>query len=43
MKASRLPIPLRVVGADGNYHAAKNHLEAHRLGASTALAPRQGS
>jgi hypothetical protein len=37
MKASRLPIPIRVVGADGNYHSAENHLEAHGLGASTVI------
>jgi hypothetical protein len=36
-KASRLPIQIRVVGADGNYHSAKNHLEAHGLGASTVI------
>ena len=36
-KASRFPIPMRVVGADGNYHSAKNHLEAHGLGASTVI------
>jgi hypothetical protein len=36
-KASGLPIPLRVVGADGNYHSAENHLEAHRIGASTVI------
>jgi hypothetical protein len=36
-KASGLPIPLRVVGADGNYHSAENHLEAHRVGASTVI------
>jgi hypothetical protein len=36
-KASCFPIPLRVVGADGNYHAAANHLAAHRLGAATVI------
>jgi len=36
-KASRFPIPIRVVGADGNYHSAENHLEAHGLGASTVI------
>jgi hypothetical protein len=36
-KASQFPIPLRVVGADGNYHSARNHLEAHGLGASTVI------
>jgi IS5 family transposase len=36
-KASRFPIPMRVVGADGNYHSAENHLEAHRLGAYTVI------
>ena len=36
-EASRFPIPMRVVGADGNYHSAKNHLEAHGLGASTVI------
>jgi DNA-binding Lrp family transcriptional regulator len=36
-KVSRFPIPMRVVGADGNYHSAKNHLEAHGLGASTVI------
>ena len=35
--AARFPIPLRVVGADGNYHAAQNHLAAQRLGASTVI------
>jgi len=36
-KANGFPIPMRVVGADGNYHSAKNHLEAHGLGASTVI------
>jgi IS5 family transposase len=36
-KASGFPIHMRVVGADGNYHSAENHLEAHRLGASTVI------
>ena len=36
-KASQFPIPIRVVGADGNYHGAANHLEAHGLGASTVI------
>ena len=35
--ASRFSIPLRIVGADGNYHAAANHLAAHRLGAATVI------
>ena len=26
-KASGFPIPIHIVGADGNYHSAKNHLE----------------
>jgi hypothetical protein len=36
-KASRFPIPMCIVGADGNYHGTANHLEAHRLGASTVI------
>ena len=36
-KASGFPIPIHIVGADGNYHSAKNHLEAHGLGASTVI------
>lgn len=36
-KASRFPVPVRIVGADGNYHAAKNHLEAYLLGACTVI------
>jgi len=36
-KASQFPVPMRIVGADGNYHAAKNHLEAHKLGACTVI------
>ena len=36
-KASDFPISMRVVGADGNYHSAENHLEAHGLGASTVI------
>jgi len=36
-KASRFPIHMRIVGADGNYHSAKNHLEAHGLGACTVI------
>jgi hypothetical protein len=36
-KVSQFPIPMRIVGADGNYHAAENHLEAHRLGACTVI------
>ena len=36
-KASQLPIHTRIVGADGNYHSAENHLEAHRLGACTVI------
>jgi hypothetical protein len=28
---------MRIVGADGNYHSAKNHLEAHGLGACTVI------
>ena len=36
-KASHFHIPLRIVGADGNYHSAENHLEAHRLGATTVI------
>jgi len=36
-QASRFPIPLSIVGADGNYHSAANHLEAHRLGANTVI------
>ena len=36
-KASQFHIPLRIVGADGNYHSAENHLEAHRLGACTVI------
>jgi hypothetical protein len=36
-KASDFPVPMRVVGADGNYHSAENHLEAHGLGASTVI------
>ena len=36
-KASQFPVSMRIVGADGNYHAAKNHLEAHKLGACTVI------
>jgi DNA-binding Lrp family transcriptional regulator len=36
-KASRFPISIHIVGADGNYHSAENHLEAHGLGASTVI------
>jgi IS5 family transposase len=36
-KASGVPTSMRVVVADGNYHAAENHLEAHGLGASTVI------
>jgi IS5 family transposase len=36
-KASDFPIPIHIVGADGNYHSAENHLEAHGLGASTVI------
>jgi IS5 family transposase len=36
-KASDFPVPIHVVGADGNYHSAQNHLEAHGLGASTVI------
>ena len=36
-KASHFAIPLRVVGADGNYHVAVNHLAAHQLGAATVI------
>jgi IS5 family transposase len=36
-KASGFPVPIHVVGADGNYHSAKNHLEAHGLGVSTVI------
>ena len=36
-KASGFPIPIHIVGADGNYHSAKNHLKAHELGASTVI------
>ena len=36
-KANEFPISMRIVVADGNYHSAKNHLEAHRLGASTVI------
>jgi hypothetical protein len=36
-KASDFHISVRVVGADGNYHSAENHLEAHRLGARTVI------
>ena len=36
-KASCFPIPIRVVGADGNYHSAENHLEAYRLGTCTVI------
>jgi hypothetical protein len=36
-KVSGFPTSMRVVVADGNYHSAKNHLEAHGLGASTVI------
>ena len=36
-KASDFHISMRIVGADGNYHSAENHLEAHRLGACTVI------
>jgi hypothetical protein len=36
-KASRFPISLRVVGADGSYYGAVNHLAVHRLGATTVI------
>jgi IS5 family transposase len=36
-KASGFPIPIHIVGADGNYHSADNQLEAHGLGASTVI------
>ena len=36
-KASGFPTSMHVVVADCNYHAATNHLEAHRLGASTVI------
>ena len=36
-KASQFPIHIRLVGADGNYHSAKNHLEAYGLGACTVI------
>ena len=36
-QAARFSIPLHVVVADGNYHAAVNHLAAHHLGAATVI------
>jgi len=36
-KASQFHIPMRIVGADGNYHSAENHLEAHRFGACPVI------
>ena len=36
-EASKFPIVIRIVGADGNYHSAMNHLEAYKIGACTVI------